>query len=306
MRKTLSVVALAAATALAMAGCGGGDNTTEETGGGASTTGAQTTDTATTEAPEETTEAPEETTPAAEVVTLKVGVSPVPQGDILQFIQDNLAAEAGLNLDIIEFQDYILPNTALNDGDLDGNYFQHQPYLDSQVEEYGYDFYAFPGVHIEPLGLYAGKSASLDDIPDGAVIGVSNDPANQARGLKLLESAGLFTLSTQDNPTIDDLADNPHNIQLIQVEPKLLATNLQDFDYAVINGNYAIDAGLSPANDALVLESGENNPYANFLVVRSADKDNPALVKLNELLHSPEVKQFITESWSDGSVIAAF
>ncbi|MDR1798614.1 MAG: MetQ/NlpA family ABC transporter substrate-binding protein, partial [Bifidobacteriaceae bacterium] len=288
------------------AGCGGGDNTTEETGGGASTTGAQTTDTATTEAPEETTEAPEETTPAAEVVTLKVGVSPVPQGDILQFIQDNLAAEAGLNLDIIEYQDYILPNSALAAGDLDANYFQHQPYLDSQVEEFGYDFAAFPGVHIEPLGVYGGKQTSIDEIPDGAVIGVSNDPANQARGLKLLASAGFFTLADVDDPTIDDLADNPHNIQLTQVEPKLLAVNLQDFDYAVINGNYAIDAGLSPANDALVLESGENNPYANFLVSRTENKDDPAIVKLNELLHTPEVKQFIQDTWSDGSVIAAF
>ncbi|MDR0432876.1 MAG: ABC transporter, partial [Bifidobacteriaceae bacterium] len=190
----------------------------------------------------------------------------------------------------------------------DANYFQHVPYLDAQIAEYGYDFYPFPGIHIEPLGVYSNKHDSLDNIPDGATIGVSNDPANQARGLRLLESAGVFKLAdTGDkDPTLRDLAENPHNVKITEIEPKLLTVNLPDFDYAVINGNYALDAGLSPSKDALELESGVDNPNANILVVRTEDKNSEALVKLNELLHSDEVREFIEKTWSDGSVIPAF
>ncbi|MDR0626855.1 MAG: ABC transporter, partial [Bifidobacteriaceae bacterium] len=140
-------------------------------------------------------------------------------------------------------------------------------------------------------------------------IGVSNDPANQARGLKLLESAGVIKLKDTGgaDPTISDLADDsPNQVELTQIEPKLLAVNLPDFDFAVINGNYAIDGGLDPATDSLVLESGDGNPYANFLVTTTDRKADAALVKLNDLLHSPEVKKFIEDTWPDGSVIAAF
>jgi D-methionine transport system substrate-binding protein len=240
---------------------------------------------------------------------LSVGVSPVPHGDILRFVADNLAADAGLEIDVVEYQDYILPNKALDEGDLDANYFQHGPYLASQVEEFGYEFFAFPGIHIEPLGIYSNKLKSVGELQDGATIGVSNDPANQARGLRLLAKAGAIKLKdTGDaDPTIDDLAeDTPVKVELVQVEPKLLATNLPDFDLSVINGNYAIDAGLSPSQDALELESGQDNPYANFLVTTDARQADAALVKLNDLLHSPEVKQFIEDTWKDGSVIPAF
>jgi D-methionine transport system substrate-binding protein len=251
-----------------------------------------------------------DTSPEADAVTtLKVGVSPVPHGEILKFVQDNLAADAGLDIEIVEYQDYILPNTALNDGDLDANYFQHQPYLDAQVAENGYEFFAFAGVHIEPLGVYSDKLKSVDELADGAKIGVSNDPANQARGLRLLEEAGAIKLKdTGDaDPTISDLAeDTPVKVELVQLDPKLLPTNLPDFALAVINGNFAIDAGLSPSQDALVLESGENNPYANFLVTTKAEQSNAAIVKLDELLHTPEVREFIETTWADGSVIAAF
>jgi D-methionine transport system substrate-binding protein len=282
MRKTYALVAVAAATTLALSGCGNDKDSSDDA-----------------------TRAGDKSNP----VELVVGVSPVPHGDILRFVQDNLAADAGLDIEIVEYQDYIQPNTALDDGSLDANYFQHQAYLDSQVEEYGYDFYAYPGVHIEPLGVYSDKLASVDDVKDGAVIGVSNDPANQARGLRLLEEAGVIKLKDtgDQDPTISDLADDtPFDVDLQQIEPKLLAVNLPDFDLSVINGNYAIDAGLSPAKDALVLESGDGNPYANFLVTTSAKKDDPNIAKLNELLHSPEVKAFIEETWTDGSVIPAF
>ncbi|MDR2374089.1 MAG: MetQ/NlpA family ABC transporter substrate-binding protein [Bifidobacteriaceae bacterium] len=240
--------------------------------------------------------------------TLKIGASPVPHAEILNFVKDNLAADAGLDFEVVEYQDYVLPNKALAEGDLDANYFQHEPYLLSQEDEFGYDFHALAGVHIEPLGVYSASHASFDELADGAKIGVSNDPANQARGLRLLEAAGAIKLKdTGGDPTISDLAeDSPHQVELIQVEPKLLAVNLPDFDFAVINGNYAIDAGLSPSADAIFLESGEDNPYTNFLVTTTADKDDERLKKLGELLRSPEVKEFIESRWSDGSVIAAF
>ncbi|MDR3107583.1 MAG: ABC transporter [Bifidobacteriaceae bacterium] len=269
------VIALTAAGALALTGCG--DGSTDEPDGG--------------------------------TTKLKVGASPVPHGDILRFVQDNLAAGAGLNIEIVEYQDYILPNSALDQGDLDANYFQHKPYLEDQIKENGYAFFAFPGIHIEPLGLYSVKHDSLDAVADGSKIGVSNDPANQARGLWLLEDAGAIKLKDTGgaDPTISDLAeDTPFKVELIQVEPKLLAVNLQDFDFAVINGNYAIDADLSPAEDALEVESGADNPYANILVTTSERQKDAAVAKLDELLHSPEVKKYIEDSWPDGSVIAAF
>jgi D-methionine transport system substrate-binding protein len=281
------MAAAAAALALTLAGCGSGDDNTG-TSGDSGTPGGET---------------------AAETTTLKVGVSPVPHGDILGFVKDNLAADAGLEIEIVEYQDYILPNKALAEGDLDANYFQHVPYLDSQEEEFGYDFFAFPGIHIEPLGIYSSKVKSFDEVKDGATIGVSNDPANQARGLWLLEKAGVIKLKdTGDaDPTVSDLAeDTPIKVELVQVEPKLLAVNLPDFDLSVVNGNYAIDAGLSPSTDALLLESGEDNPYANILVSTSERQSDAAIVKLNDLLHTPEVKQFIEDTWKDGAVIPAF
>ncbi|MDR1442689.1 MAG: ABC transporter [Bifidobacteriaceae bacterium] len=243
------------------------------------------------------------------VTKLKIGASPVPHGDILAFVQENLAADAGLEIEVVEYQDYVLPNTALDQGDLDANYFQHLPYLESQEEKFGYNFFAFPGVHIEPLGVYSQKLTTLEDLQDGAKVGVSNDPANQARDLRLLEEAGVIKLKDtgSQDPTISDLADDtPTKVELIQVEPKLLAVNLPDFDLSVINGNYALDSGLVPSRDALALESGQDNPYANMLVTITARAKDPALVKLNDLLHSPEVKQYISDTWADGAVKAAF
>jgi len=242
------------------------------------------------------------------VTTLKIGASPTPHAVILQYVQDNLAAAAGLKLDIEQYNDYVQPNKALADGDLDGNYFQHLPYLQSQEQEFGYDFYAFPGVHIEPLGAYSKKVTSLADIPNGGQVGVPNDPANEGRALKLLAAQNLITLKDTGDaaPTLADIDSNPKNLQFQEIAAEQLVYSLQDLDLAVINGNYAIQAGLTPSKDALAVESGENNPYANMLVVRTADKDKPALVKLNDLLHSDQVKQFILQQWPDGSVIPAF
>jgi len=278
MKKTHLLWAATAAAALALAGCGGSGGDTPNT------------------------------EDKGELVTVKVGASPTPHGEILRFVAENLAAEAGLKLEIVEFNDYVQPNKALHDGSLDANYFQHLPYLEAQMAEFNYDFYAFEGIHIEPLGIYSDEWEDFTVVPPGATIGVSNDPSNQARGLRLLETAGLFTLkdTSPNDPTIDDLADNPYNVVLTQLDAQLLPKSMPDFDYVVINGNFAIDAGLSPSTDSMFLEDGQGNPYANMLVVRAADKARPELDKLDQLLHSQDVRAFIEENWSDGAVIPAF
>lgn len=242
------------------------------------------------------------------LTTITVGASPTPHAVILQYVQDNLAKDAGLKLDIVTYNDYVQPNKALADKTLDANYFQHLPYLKAQEAEFNYDFYAFPGIHIEPIGVYSKKITSLDAVPDKGLVGVPNDPANEGRALKLLVAQKLIGLKdTGDkDPTLLDIADNPHNLKFQEIAAEQLALSLRDLDLAVINGNFAISAGLNPAKDSLALESGQGNPYGNMLVVRTADKDKAALVKLNDLLHSEKVKQFITSQWPDGSVIPAF
>lgn len=243
------------------------------------------------------------------VTTLKVGVSPVPHGDILRFVDENLAPDAGIDIDIKEYTDYTLPNRALVDGDLDANYFQHKPYLDSEIQGQGYKLTAFSGVHIEPIALFSNKVESLDELPDGARIGINNDPANQGRALEMLAKAGLITLADGKDATtatIQDIAENPKNVEFVEADAAQLARTLEDTDASIINGNNALEAGLSPTQDSILVESAENNPYANFLVVRTGDENNEAIVKLDELLHSPEVKKFIEDTWSDGAVIPAF
>lgn len=281
MRKTLGAIALTAAAALTLVGCSSGDSAAEDT---------------------------ETTAAAGELTTITIGASPTPHAEILQFVQDNLAADAGLDLKIETFDDYVLPNTALSEGDIDANYFQHLPYFESQVAEQGYDFDHFEGVHIEPYAVYSSKYDSIDDIPDGAKFGITNDPGNQARALDLLVANDLITLKdTGDaDPTLLDIDQNPKNFEFIETAPESLVRALEDVDLAIINGNYALEAGLNPATDSLLIESGEDNPYANFVAVRSEDIDNPALVKLDELLHSDEVRQFIEERWPDGEVLPAF
>jgi D-methionine transport system substrate-binding protein len=277
----LGRAALVAATALALTGCAGSD--AEETAAAGPT---------------------EE----GGVTTLTVGASPTPHAEILEFVDAELAPAAGLDLEIETFDDYVLPNTALEEGDLDANYFQHLPYFESQVEEQGYDFDHFEGVHIEPYALYSESITSVEDIPDGAVVGITNDPGNQARALDLLVANDLLTLEDTGDalPTLLDVADNPKNFEFIETAPEQLVRALPDVDVAIINGNYALEAGLNPATDSLLIESGEDNPYANFLAVRSEDKDNEAIVALDELLHSPEVKAFIEERWPAGEIVAAF
>ena len=243
---------------------------------------------------------------SGDTVTLKVGATPAPHAKILQYIQDNLAADAGLNLDIVEYTDYVLPNSALNDGELDANFYQTVPYLEIAEKENGYDFTAGEGIHLEPLAIYSSKIKSLDELPAGAKIGIIADVTNQSRALTLLSQQGLVELPT------DGSEANVNNVKILgdftfqEVQGAQLVRSLQDVDIAVINGNYAQEGGLSQANDALVVESPKNNPAVNVLVWKSDTNKAEAIAKLEELLHSDGVKSYIEQTWADGSVIPAF
>lgn len=240
--------------------------------------------------------------------TVRVAATPLPHMEILTFVKDNLAEDAGLELDLQEQTEYPIPNRLLSEGEVDANFFQHLPYLETEIEENGYELTPFEGVHIEPLGIFSESLTSVDEITDGASVGIPNDPTNRGRALALLAAEGLLALADGIEPTEatrDDIAENPKDLAFEEIDAALLPRTLGDYAIAVINGNYALEADLSPAEDALALESGEDNPYANMLVVRTEDKDNEALVALDELLHSEDVKAFIEENYS-GAVIPAF
>lgn len=243
------------------------------------------------------------------VTTITIGASPKPQAEILQHVQDTLAADAGLALKITQYTDYQIPNQALEDGDIDANYYQTQAFLDGQEKEKGYDFFAFGGIHIEPMGLYSEQIQSLEEVPDGGEVAIANDPANRGRGLGLFAQAGLITLKDGvevTSATTADIAENPHSLTFTEIEAAQITRSLGDFALGAVNGNYALEAGLKPAEQALALEEGKDSPYANFVVVRTEDKDNAALKKLDELLHTDDVRTFITTTYTDGSVIPAF
>ena len=242
------------------------------------------------------------------VATITIGATPQPHVTILQWVQDNLAAGVGLSLDIKEIDDYQTPNTSLDDGSLAANFYQTPNFLKQQIEEKGYDFVSIADVHIEPMGIYTSKGyTSVDQAASGGTVVLNSDPANTARGLKLLQTAGLITLDPSvEIPSDLDVTANPKNLKLVTVDGAQVAASMADAELAVINGNYALQAGLVPSRDALVLEPGEHSPYANELVVRTADKGNEHLVKLAGLMNSPELKAYIERTWTDGSVIPAF
>lgn len=280
MRKSLTLLATGIVTALALTACGG-----------SSTPSAQV-----------------KPLDPANPVTLSVGASPVPQAKILEFINQDLAPKAGLKLDIKEIEDYQTPNTALSDGSLDTNYYQHLPWYEDQVKTKDYKFGHGAGVHIEPYAAFSQKVKDIKDIKDGAKVAITNDPSNQVRALKVLQAAGLVKDIKEDTSvlTITD-AQNPKKLKFSENQPELLINDLKDpsVDLALINGNFILKAGLSTQN-ALAVESVENNPYANFLAWREDSKDDPRIKKLEELLHSPEVKAFIEKEWPNGDVTVAF
>ncbi|MBD0837883.1 MULTISPECIES: MetQ/NlpA family ABC transporter substrate-binding protein [unclassified Streptomyces] len=238
---------------------------------------------------------------------LVVAASPVPHAEILTFVKDNLAKKAGLDLEVREFTDYVTPNTATEDGSVGANYFQNQPYLDDFNKKNGTHIVPVVTVHLEPLGLYSHKVKSADDLKSGATVAVPNDSVNEARALKLLDANGIITLKdgVGNDATPADIAENPKNLKFKELEAAQTPRSLDDVDAAVVNGNYAIEADLKPADDALVLESAKDNPYGNFLAVKEGSEDDPRVKKLAELLTSDEVRKFIEDTY-DGSVIASF
>ncbi|MEV0587632.1 MetQ/NlpA family ABC transporter substrate-binding protein [Nonomuraea sp. NPDC050310] len=253
-----------------------------------------------------------ETTPAAAkdgaspAAVLKVGASPVPHAEILTFVKDNLAAKAGLNLEIVEFGDYVQPNVQLDEGQLGANFFQHKPYLDDFNASKGTKLSFVTPVHLEPLGLYSKKITDVNALASGATVAVPSDATNQGRALKLLADNGVIKLKdgVGTAATERDVTDNPKQLTFKPIEAAQLPRSLEDVDAAVINGNYAIEGGLKPGSDALVLEKTEANPYVNGLVVQTGHEKDAAVVKLGELLRSKEVKDFIAQKYA-GAVIAA-
>jgi D-methionine transport system substrate-binding protein len=241
------------------------------------------------------------------VLKLRIGVTPVPHAEIVNFVKDSLAPKANLIIEVIEFTDYVLPNVALADGSIDVNFFQHLPYLEDYNSEHNTQLIAISSIHIEPLGIYSQKYKSLDEIPAGAQVAIPNDATNGGRALELLKTAGLLELKEASDfkATVDDITDNPRELKIIELEAAQLPRSLEDTDIAVINGNYALEAGLVPAKDALALEPVENNPYANVLVVNSGRENEPAIQAFVSLMTSQEVKDFIEDKYQ-GSVIPAF
>ena len=267
MKRKLTVLALALALLLSLAACGGGDGK-----------------------------------------TITVGATPAPHAEILEVAKEVLAEE-GYTLEIKEYDDYIMPNTAVEEEELDANYFQHITYLNDFNESNGTHLVSVGSIHYEPFGIYAGKTASLDALADGAQIAIPNDATNGGRALLLLAQEGLITLEEGAGitATVDDIVENPHNFEIVELEARLLPTTLQDVDVAVINGNYAIDAGLNIA-DALAIESAEGEAataYANVRVVKEGHENDEGIQALLAALESDEVKAFIDETY-DGAVVPVF
>ncbi|MET8415396.1 MetQ/NlpA family ABC transporter substrate-binding protein [Streptomyces sp. NPDC005098] len=237
---------------------------------------------------------------------LVVAASPTPHADILNFVKKNLAAKAGLKLEVKEFTDYVLPNTATENGQVDANFFQHVPYLDDFNKKNNTHIVAVADVHLEPLGLYSKKVKDLKDIKAGQTIAVPNDTTNEGRALQLLAANGLITVKdgVGTNAKLSDITDKK-GLEFKELEAATVPRALNDVDAAVINGNYAIEAKLQPAKDALVLEKAEDNPYANILAVKAGNEKDARVQKLVKLLHSDEVKKFIEDTYQ-GSVVPAF
>ena len=269
-----AIVALAAVFALGLAGCGGNSASSASDSG------------------------------SAEDKVITVAASPTPHAEILNTaVKPALEAE-GWTLEVKEFTDYVLPNTATEDGEVDANYFQHIPYLENFNEEQGTHLVNVAGVHIEPMRIYAGKTATLNDLADGALVAVPNDATNEGRALLLLQSAGLITLNDDAGVTATpkDIKDNPKNLEFKEVEAASVPTVLADVDIAVINTNYALGANI-PADKVLITESGDS-PYVNVLVVKEGNENTDKTKALVAAITSQEVKDYIAKTYPDGDVIA--
>ena len=236
---------------------------------------------------------------------LKVGATPVPHAELLNLVKDDLKAQ-GVDLKVIEFTDYVTPNLSLADGEIDANYFQHYPYLEKFASERNLKLVSAAKIHVEPLGVFSKKYTKLEDIPEKATIAIPNDPSNGGRARILLHNKGLIKLADPNNlyATEFDIVENPKKLKFKPIEAPQLPRVLPDVAAAVINGNYALEAGFSPVKDALTLE-GEESPYANILAVREGDENKEDIVKLIKALQSEKVKQYILANYN-GGVVATF
>lgn len=237
--------------------------------------------------------------------TLKIGASPVPHAEILNLVKDDLKKQ-NVDLEIIDFTDYVTPNLALADKEIDANYFQHTPYLEKFAQEKGLDLKSAGKVHVEPLGVFSKKYKSLEEIPQKSIIAIPSDPSNGGRALILLHNNGIIKLADPTNlyATEFDIVENPKDLRFKPLEAPQLPRVLPDVAAAVINGNYAIEAGFIPTKDALILE-GPESPYANIIAVRSGDENKEDIVKLIKALQSEKVKKYILEKYN-GGVVPAF
>ncbi|AZC15507.1 MULTISPECIES: MetQ/NlpA family ABC transporter substrate-binding protein [Pseudomonas] len=237
--------------------------------------------------------------------TLTVAATPVPHAEILEFVKPALAKE-GVDLKVKVFTDYVQPNVQVAEKRLDANFFQHQPYLDEFNKAKGTQLVSVAGVHVEPLGAYSSKYKQLSELPNGATVVVPNDATNGGRALLLLDKAGVIKLKDANNilATVKDISENTKGLKFRELEAATIPRVLTQVDLALINTNYALEAKLDPAKDALVIE-GKDSPYVNILVARADDKDSDAMKKLVAALHSPEVKKFIEEKYK-GAIVPAF
>lgn len=237
----------------------------------------------------------------ADSKVLKVGASPAPHAQILEHIQP-LMKDKGVDLEVVTFDDYVLPNKALQEKEIDANYFQHIPYFELAKKENGYDFENAGSIHVEPMGLYSQKIKDIKDLPDGATVITSNSESDWGRILTMLQDANVIKLKDgvdATTATFDDVAENPKNIKFKHdINPEILATtyNNDEAELVAINANFAVSAGLDPEKDSVLLES-DNSPYANIIAVRSEDKDDPRIKTLIEVLHDPKVQEWIVEEF---------
>lgn len=234
---------------------------------------------------------------------IKIGATPDPHVPLLQLVVEDLAKE-GYKLEVIEFTDYVTPNEALESGDLDANFFQHIPYLESFNNERGFHLVNAGGVHVEPIALYSKKHKALSDLPNGATIAIPNDPTNEGRALLLLQSAGLITL--KDDAGLEavpaDIKANKKNLKFVEIEAASLPRTYADVDAAVINGNYAIPAGLIATKDGLFVE-GADSPYVNVIAVKAGNENNPGIVALVKALKTDKVSKYVAEHYPNGEVV---
>lgn len=235
---------------------------------------------------------------------IKVGVSPGEHGEIMEEVA-KVAAPMGLNIRVIEFSDYVVPNQALADGDLEANSFQHRPYLENQMNDRGFDLVEIATTITTPMGVYSDKLDDIADLPEGGRVAIPNDPTNGGRALLLLQQLGLLTLAEGTGlvPSPLDITENPQNLRFMELDAAQLPRALADADIAIINTNFALASGLDPANDAIAME--EDSPYVNIMVVRNGDQDEPWVSTLVEAYHSDEVKAFIEEKY-DGAVLTSW